>query len=155
MKITNNKQSFGAIFKRNPILGKNMSKKDMVATYDKAISSIKQRKELALELEKYMKTPEIKEIISKLPSDDVLEIYDTFSPEISLDEENNCVVNNFNYISYVPQNKRSLDIVEGMSTRKDSNYSYILEVSENLDGSLNKDSIKGWLNSIVKLFGNE
>ena len=65
------------------------------------------------------------------------------------------MVNNFNYISYVPQNKRSLDIVEGMSTRKDSNYSYILEVSENLDGSLNKDSIKGWLNSIVKLFGNE
>jgi len=153
MKIQKTNCNFCATLKRTALKGKAISKQDMLKTYDEAISDIKSKKQAALEVDSYMKSPEIKELLEKLPADDTLEIYNSYAPEFFQDEKGKVQAYNFNYLNFCPQAQSSINIAKNLRPKDTMDYNFVLELTQNTDGTLNKASIKGWLESLVKLFG--
>ncbi len=125
------------------------SKKDVTDSYDKQIFALQRQKAAALELDEFMHSDEVRELVSKLPENDEIEICNKFYNNAEQGEdlklEHHHIL--FDHNSDCPDKKWS-----GLSREEQYKLSYV-DV-QNKDGSIDKQKIIDMLKNLTQFFNN-
>lgn len=129
---------------------KSTSKQDMIDSYDRQIKKIEAQKQIAIEFDEFMHTPEVQEKVKSLPKEDELEMGTKFtisdSDEYGFDMTEPCLV-------YECHNDDSADKLYSLDRMEQGDVVYFQD-TQNEDGSINKQGIMDYLDKLVNFFNN-
>ena len=121
----------------------------VVKSYDEAIAKIQDKKNEALELDKFMSSKEVQPLVAKLPRKDLLNIkHPQYVDEFYSAETQPS-------LEYIPRNSNSLKRVFYSSVNPHQLSTLQYDNVRKTDGSLNKEGIIGWLSYLNDFFGVE
>lgn len=153
MNINSTNLNFTAKLQRHshPVYNSSWTKKEMIEDYDSKIRFLQQQKKDAIEFDNFMRSNEVRELVSKLPQEDEVRMFNGYYlPNDAMDVDDSMPF--------------SLIYKEADELADDDEYGYsgssaLLSMKQfsdvqNPDGTLNKEGIKAWLNVLVKFFGN-
>jgi len=145
MKISSvNNLNFGAKLISNMSTGystkvrKSLSKEEISKNYDNQIKEIKKQKKVALELDEFLKSDEINELIKQLPEDDEVEIISLLNDRPMRLEY---------YPKATKYKARLWQLSISQNAYKPVNYNIC--PAQNEEGELDKNGIKTWLEKVA------
>jgi len=128
------------------------TKADMEESFDFQIKKIREQKAAAVEFDNFMRSDEIKGVMKQLPKDASIEMFNSFELSEDPRDVDDCEPFSLTYIK------------DSEACDEDGYDGYILYGSEcgdiafhgvqKRDGSIDKDGIKNWLNTLVSLFSD-
>lgn len=138
--------------KNNPNARKELSKKDVDKTYEKAMKEIQQQHDRAVELDEFMNSKKVREEVAKLPDNVNIQINNLYNQryfekpdscyghKVSVQDINAIYDNEFNH-------GREID------NRHATNMACIRAQKE--DGTINKKYIMSWIKSLQEYFNED
>ena len=138
--------SFGAKIERetirhlySPKIIEKPTLEQVMNDYDEAINNITWQKKSAQELDEYMHSDEVKAIVDKLPPNDTITIHSKFKGSYAK--------NGF-HLSY---STKSASVIKRILKHSKKNEHYSDFPAQTRDGSINKEGILHWLNTIADM----
>ena len=138
--------SFGASVKRESLRHlfskktiDNPTLKDITDDYDAAIENIRRQKQSAIELDEFMHSDEVKAALDKLPKNDSVKICSRYR---------GIYIKNGLHLMYLTDNG---SIISKILNNPNNERYFSSKEAQNSDGSIDKEGILSWLNSICEV----
>lgn len=122
-----------------------------IQEYDKQIAIIEKQKQSAIELDRFMSSKEVKNLLDELPEEDEIILKSQYSPVISSLSYSNDVTLADIAIQYSPKNQESKNRYVNLHLFQKRQVS-----SQNISNSngLDKEKLTQWLFDVRNIFGN-